>query len=93
MVVLGGHVLNAVVYEVNIIEIVGKYVYVCCGGIIWALANANHMAYSFEHNMFWNPGSLSTNCTFLIRLYTLELAMLPMLLPSGGMNNLSAYML
>jgi hypothetical protein len=32
-------------------------------------------------------------CTFLIGLHTPELAMLPMLLPSSGMNDLSAYML
>lgn len=30
-------------------------------GVIWALANANRMAYSFERNIFWNPGSLSTS--------------------------------
>lgn len=61
--------------------------------VIWALAIANHVAYIFVHNMFWNPGSLSTSCMFLIGLHTPELAMLPLPLPLGGMTDMSMYML
>lgn len=61
--------------------------------VVWVLANASHIACSSWRSMFWNHGSLSTNCMLLVRLYASELATLPSPLTFGGMNAMSMYML
>ena len=57
------------------------------------LANASHIVYILAHNIIWNPRNLLVSCMLLIRLYTLELVMLPLPLPFGGVDDLSMYML
>ena len=65
-------------------------------GVFWVMAYASHIAYIYVWSMFCNLKScccLLASCMLLIRLYTLEPMMLPLHLPSGGMNDPSMYML
>lgn len=65
---LNGWALDVVVYEVYIGQ--GAREYVDVVELFQVLASANHMAYTFARNMFWNHDRHFTNCRMLIKLWT-----------------------
>ena len=86
MVALGRWLLDKIVYEVYIIEVVLKYVYIL--RVFCVFARPNQMAYNFAHSIFWKLGSFFASCVLFIRLYTPKSATLLLFFPSKGMKEL-----